>query len=187
VTFSGDIGRLLFEHPILLFPFYFIALGALAFMNRRFNKPGDRRVIRPGLWYAAIVSVGVSLVLIAFAWLFSEIILDAGFMDLPTTLLILFGISPLFLFYAWSTNKITLDEDKITYAESLRASELREIEFLEITKLELTEKSIIVDYKKDSQARFDRVSYGNLDDLQELLISKLDPSLVEREDNRLVK
>ena len=162
---------------LLALAFFFISLGILYLAHQRHNKLGQRTIIRGRYWYFVVASLGMVVILLGFAWLFSDILLGRTIFDLTTIITVLCIAPAPLMVMLWGNNKIILNDETIDYHEGLSSDGVVTIKYSKITHVEMSKSKL---HLEDSQneMNFDSATYGSLDDLRELLRQKVDEKII---------
>jgi len=148
--------------------FFFISLTVLYIAQQRHNKPGQRSVIRGRYWYFVVASLGMVMILLGFAWLFSDLLLGRNIFDLPTIIMVLcIAPAPLMLML-WGNNKIILEDGAISYHEGLSSDGVKTVKYHKVTHVEMTRSKVHIEDPR-TELSFDTATYGSLEDLRDLL------------------
>jgi len=178
--------RFLSDAFLIALGFFVISILVLVVAQHNFNRPFHREVIRGSTSYYIVGMAGLVAILLAFAWFFSDVIFNVGLIDWYVAILVVLVVTPLLILLYWRMgNRILFSDEGITYYPSLYDKDVISIDFSDITYLEICNNHVLIgtgEDLEDAMFKFDKTTYGHLKDLRELLLSKVDPSIVT--DNR---
>jgi hypothetical protein len=182
--------------------FFFVSLLVLFAAQYNFNRPFHRGVIRGRTAYFIGGATGLAAVLTFFAWLFADLIFSVGLIDWYTAVLTILVFTPPFMLLTWHSNKIIISDEAITFHPSLYNSDITVMNFSDVTHVDIAKSSITIEaaaaYDEESvlsleceilkaatpasiAQQFDKATYGQMKDLQEILVHKVSPSALKQE------